>query len=397
MLIMSRQALAAYFLAVGQEVNVEVISWKDFLKVIKTTPERLYVYCSVFVRVTDEVDDLFVSLSLPLLYTHFSNRSRVALLDDDLALRRTFRSEMLQLVDKTILLPPVGEFEFAAKTFGLIKLLNRIATDDTHTMRPKTVLYNGKRQETTGEQYVLKREGHHCRSSPIVVREGDEPPDVDVTKGFRWMKQEYVPCMEQSPEWRVYMVQEKVVAAIPTKKDKHGVWRVAKSMDIWSVALRKYAFSSPSIVQCLILNLSERAKREESPDSDAGSPSIEPGSELDRRMEVRAITRFAETTIHALVLMEEKTNGRVPSISRLCRLDVGLYKDPKTGIYTHWVNSLARGAQALMYSVLDGNDTYIIEILEAVETMLRQLNEAGKYTALRHEPVRFAEPLSLYI
>ncbi|KAF9020888.1 hypothetical protein BDZ89DRAFT_259664 [Hymenopellis radicata] len=94
-------ALAAYFLAVGHEVNVEVISWEHFLQVIKTTPERLYVYSSVFVRMTDEVDDL----------------SAVALLDD-LALRRTFRSEMLQLVDKTILLPPLGSQKTTRTPFG---------------------------------------------------------------------------------------------------------------------------------------------------------------------------------------------------------------------------------------------------------------------------------------
>ncbi|KAF9020887.1 hypothetical protein BDZ89DRAFT_1071913 [Hymenopellis radicata] len=183
--------------------------------------------------------------------------------------------------------------------------------------------------------------------------------------------------MAQSPEWRVYMVQEKVVAVIPTKKDRHGVWRVVKSMDIWSLALRN-----------------ERAKQAE---RDTESSPLEPGSELDRRKEVRALTRFAETTVHALVLMEEKTNGRVPSISQLCRLDIGLYEDPKTGVFTHWVNSVARGAHALMYSILDGDDASMIKILEAVETMLREMNEAGRYKALKHEAVRFAESLVLDI
>ena len=136
---------------------------------------------------------------------------------------------------KTFLFPDLQEIGWAERKIDVLRLLEKVAKDDTHTGRPKTLtmrtLKNVSGDDDDKEVFILKREVTHLGTGIIYPLDWDAAVQWEEDhrgqqksgkKQYRWMKQEYVPLMEKTPEWRVFLVDGKVVSILAESKEKYS-------------------------------------------------------------------------------------------------------------------------------------------------------------------------------
>lgn len=81
---------------------------------------------------------------------------------------------------------------------------------------------------------------------------------------------------------------------------------------------------------------------------------------------------FAERTLAALVQRETEILGHVPSISMLCRLDISVTRQSRSGQLQYWVVSVARGANVPIHGIDDSFDTLGVIADELVDALRKK-------------------------
>ncbi|KAK0438472.1 hypothetical protein EV421DRAFT_966827 [Armillaria borealis] len=297
--------------------------------------EKLDQYTCIIARLTDPSSDDLASLP-PL-----ASPPRLA----------TFVSGMRELCKRTAVFPDIDEMEYAAQKLRVIECLDSIAQSVTSTPRPKTSVAGGK---FPGQIY--KREGSHCERHVLlpkqiqssnyrsVMREGQHPT-------YRWLQQDYVPY---NIEWRVFLVGGEVVKVRVSKR---------KELDNSWVAETQYS-------RCPLFELEERLRAQ--PEDEDEFPDLTAHDEESRIRSDEELIGFAERTLAALVQRETEILGHVPSISMLCRLDISVMRQSRSGQLQYWVVSVARGANVPIHGIDDSFDTLGVIADELVDALRKK-------------------------
>ena len=95
------------------------------------------------------------------------------------------------------------------------------------------------------------------------------------------------------------------------------------------------------------------------------------------------LAEFSETALDALVKYEENSNGRRPSIARLCRFDVALYMDGKVD---YWINGVARGSEVFIHADSEA-------LKKCGEAMVNMVGKGAgtKYSSMKPEEMKGVE------
>lgn len=133
--------------------------------------------------------------------------------------------------------PPVDEMLAASRKAKEVVLLDKIANEVTHTIRPTTVVIT---QELTHAPIgvVFKREvsdtGTHVLLPDKVAALSKKELRSIALDRFTWMSQTYIPQLRQFGEWRVYFIGGKFYDVVITNPD--GDRHIAYLWDeIWSL------------------------------------------------------------------------------------------------------------------------------------------------------------------
>ena len=144
----------------------------------------------------------------------------------------------LRILSKLVLLwPPVDEMLAASRKAEEVIILDKIAREVTHTVRPETkVVDKTLTHAPTG--VVFKREVSDTSSHVLLPEKLEKMSKKELSKialdPIRWLSQTYVPQLIQFGEWRVYFVGGKFYEVVITQPG--GVQIFADTMDsMWSL------------------------------------------------------------------------------------------------------------------------------------------------------------------
>jgi hypothetical protein len=136
--------------------------------------------------------------------------------------------------------PPVDEMMGSSRKLNIIKVLDQIAADVTHTIRPKTEAITLP-LKTKPSDVVLKREVSDTSERVIFP---DEIRDMSLKalnkklkylgEGHQWFKQSFVPALLQFGEWRVYFVGGDIIHIIGTTPIEYRI-EVGMIDGIWTL------------------------------------------------------------------------------------------------------------------------------------------------------------------
>ena len=128
----------------------------------------------------------------------------------------------------------------SSRKLNIIKVLDQIAADVTHTIRPDTEAITLP-LKTKHFEVVLKREVSDNGERVIFP---DEISDIslkalnrklkELGEGHQWFKQTYVPALLQFGEWRVYFVGGVMIYIIGTTPVDSGL-EVGMIDAIWTL------------------------------------------------------------------------------------------------------------------------------------------------------------------
>ena len=147
----------------------------------------------------------------------------------------------LRLLSQRIpLWPPVDEMMGSSRKLNIIKVLDQIAADVTHTIRPKTEAITLP-LKTKPSEVVLKREVSDAAERVILPYEicnmslkALNKKLKDLGEGYQWLQQTYVPTLLQFGEWRVYFVGGEIIHIIGTTPIKYQL-EVGMIDAIWTL------------------------------------------------------------------------------------------------------------------------------------------------------------------
>lgn len=153
-----------------------------------------------------------------------------------------FDSRMMRFAEQTKIWPPLQLIKIAACKWSTVQKLDDIARQVTHTMRPKTSLWDG---ESIPTDKVLKR----CYSSyqehvylpssksPLTTPSLQKLRESSVLPGRHWMVQEWIPQLRQLGEFKVYFVNRTIVYIAITKYySSRSVWEFRTPDRLYTLA-----------------------------------------------------------------------------------------------------------------------------------------------------------------
>ncbi|KAG2353214.1 hypothetical protein BDR07DRAFT_1383383 [Suillus spraguei] len=112
--------------------------------------------------------------------------------------------------------PPSREMLRASKKFNVIIDLDQISSGMVNSPRPRTTLLSRTDGSQSFQGYILKCEGSDCQCHVILPGRVDSlnlPPDHG---HLRWLKQSYVPTLRELGEWRVILVDCRLLWVVHT-------------------------------------------------------------------------------------------------------------------------------------------------------------------------------------
>ena len=124
--------------------------------------------------------------------------------------------------------PPVDEILAASRKADVIKVFDRIANEVTHTVRPTTTLLTLP-LKSLPRDVVLKREGSDTAEHVLLPQQLQDTTLKSLNnylKGrFRWFAQTWIPELRQFGEWRVFIVDGKIIEIVITQPqdEKNGL------------------------------------------------------------------------------------------------------------------------------------------------------------------------------
>jgi len=150
--------------------------------------------------------------------------------------------------------PPVDEILAASRKADVINVFDRIANEVTHTVRPKTTLLNLP-LKSVPRDVVLKREGSDTGSHVLLPQRLQRTTlkalNNQLKGRFRWFAQTWIPELRQFGEWRVFIVDGKIIEIVTTQPlgkgheydDRlaigvlHGSWSLEELTSVESTSL----------------------------------------------------------------------------------------------------------------------------------------------------------------
>ena len=130
-----------------------------------------------------------------------------------------------------VLWPPVDEILAASKKAQEIKLLDKIAREVTHTIRPVTEVVEHKAIKATGVvfKWEVSDTSTHVRLPEKIAKLSKKELKKMAVDKFVWLSQTFVPHLLQFGEWRVYFVGGRFYEIILTEPDPS---KVAQSLRV---------------------------------------------------------------------------------------------------------------------------------------------------------------------
>ncbi|KIY65936.1 hypothetical protein CYLTODRAFT_423876 [Cylindrobasidium torrendii FP15055 ss-10] len=356
-------AMLAMYLAAMEGVELHVGQWQSFVQIISRKPEIANDFTCVLVRMDPYGES---DCHLPEWADFCKN---------------------LIIIEKRVdkfFFPGLAELRATEKKASFVReFLDKVAHDDTRTARPRSVIYRSRKEletkvsafsEEESTQYVLKRDGMH-RGEGIVYpatlenvedweRNHSERIEFETSpRGpgqIKWSRQDLVPLMRRTPEWKVWIVNGQVVGMHPARK-VDGAWKkVAHELRGWTTAaLTTYVH--------------------EHGEDDVESLTM-PEKKESAHEAKEELVRFCLDTLAPLVKYEEQKYGNTPTIAKLCRFDVALVWDEKNSLVEYWVVGVSRGMLAFEGMVLNGTHKTLRKVLKAFVGMVKTKTErASKY------------------
>ncbi|KAK7678963.1 hypothetical protein QCA50_018103 [Cerrena zonata] len=227
-----------------------------------------------------------------------------------LAISADFDRRMERLANYTFIWPPLNLIKMAACKWSTIVKLDDIAATVTHTARPFTTLWD---EQSIPSDKVLKRcfssyqeDVYLPDGSNLIMPTVEKLLDESVLPERHWMVQDWVPQLRQLGELKVYVIDMDVIYIAATRYNtiKQG-WEFSIDPAIPTLAEMHAIISKNRSRNDFLL----WPTQEEVSDSEAG------------RIE---LIDFATRTLRALVHRELRGPYGGTTLSKLCRLDIGV-------------------------------------------------------------------------
>ncbi|KAG2088842.1 uncharacterized protein F5147DRAFT_780850 [Suillus discolor] len=243
--------------------------------------------------------------------------------------------------------PPSREVLRASRKFNVIMDLDQIATRMVNSPRPLTTILSHTNVSQSFEGFILKREGSDCTRHVLLPDRVDPlnlPPDLG---HFRWLKQSYVPTLQQLGEWRMILVDCKPLYVIHTAPgNREQEW----------VFLHRDAGLSLAEMSLLM--------REPYVFDDIMDPVG--GTLAERRLADLELESFVTAALSQLVCIEEEFLGTSSSLRLMARVDVSVMHGPN-GQLGYFINEVERGVGIGLFST--GNPRWTLRLADEFACM----------------------------
>ncbi|KAG2048920.1 hypothetical protein BDR06DRAFT_1012566 [Suillus hirtellus] len=259
--------------------------------------------------------------------------------------------ERLQMLESILpVWPPSQEMLFASKKFNVIKTLDEIAGNTTNSPRPQTEILSHTNRSQSFEGFVLKREGSDCTRHiflPGTIDSSNLPRDK---KGFRWLKQSYVPALRHVGEWRVIVLDCRPLWVIHTSPGNHENQMVFCHRDAG-------------------LSLEKMSSRLQKPYGFDDIMDPVGGTVAERHLADEELESFVVATLSSLIAIEEGILQGTSSLRLMARVDLGVLRG-SDGRLGYFVNEVERGIMITLFS--QGNPRWALRLADEFSSIFSQ-------------------------